>query len=201
MFADSVLHRVGESGGMVDGDGAERTDDSHPARWAERLAEFACCPVLTRRDGPHDGSGAVPVTTLVWSDGPTVTQMRALVAEFGALEPRPAGTRFGFEHRHTARGRAVAVLAWLDRDPARVRLPEAIVAQLAAEQIGYPETAAAHWQARATRLLGLGPQGGEFTLPALRLLQQSARADGWPAALRWLDGPAGEPRTRLTVVR
>lgn len=185
----------------MDGDGAERTDDRPAALWAERLAEFACCPIRLRRDGPHDGSGAVAVTTLIWSDGPTVTQMRALVAEFGALEPRITGTALGLEHRHTARGRAVGALAWLDRDPARVRLPEAVVAQMAAEQIGYPETAPARWQTRATGLLGLAPRGGEFTLPALRLLQQSARADGWPAALRWLDGLAGDPGSRLTVLR
>lgn len=184
----------------MDGDGAGRTGDPPAARWAERLAEFACCRVRTRRDGPHDGSGAITVTTLVWSDGPTVTQMRALIAEFGALEPRLTGTALGFEHRHTARGRALGVLAWLDRDPARVRLPAAIVAQLAAEQIGYPEAAAALWQVRATGLLDLGSPVGEFTLPALRLLQQSARADGWPAALHWLDGQAEEPGTRHTVV-
>ncbi|MFC8042531.1 hypothetical protein [Nocardia sp. NPDC057353] len=186
---------------MVDGDGARRTDERPAALWAERLAEFACCPVLARRDGPHDGSSAVAVTTLVWTDGPTVTQMRALVTEFSALEPRITGTALGFEHHHTARGRALGALAWLDRDPARVRLPEAIVAQMAAEQIGYPEAAPAHWQTRAAGLLGLGPHGGEFTLPALRLLQQSARSHGWPAALRWLDGLADEPGNRLSVVR
>ena len=171
----------------MDGDGAGRTGDPPAARWAERLAEFACCRVRARRDGPHDGSGAITVTTLVWSDGPTVAQMRALIAEFGALEPRLTGIALG-------------VLVWLDRDPARVRLPAAIVAQLAAEQIGYPEAAAALWQVRATGLLDLGSPVGEFTLPTLRLLQQSARADGWPAALHWLDGQAEEPGTRRAVM-
>ncbi|MFC3962823.1 hypothetical protein [Nocardia jiangsuensis] len=99
------------------GDGAGRKDDPPPALWAERLAESACWRVRVRVDGPHDDSGAVTVTTPVWSDGPAVTQMRGLVAEFGTLEPRTTGTALGFAHRHTARGRAPGVLAWLDRDP------------------------------------------------------------------------------------
>lgn len=189
------------SKGVVVGQRCAEPADAEHARLSELLAEAADCRVQVVADGPANGRGAVPATTLRWWDGPTVTGMRAVVGEL-----RDGDLRFGtapwcYEHRLTAWGRTLGVLLWLNEDPARVQLQEAVVAQMAAEQIEYPERCAPAWQKRASGLLSLGPDGRAFTLAALRLLLQCARADGWAGAGAWLDSLDGGTRASLRLVR
>lgn len=154
-----------------------------PHRWARLLGDFCCCRV----ELAPDESGSV---VLCWWDGPTVGQMRELVVEFDVLHPAALAGQLCYERRFTAHGRALSALLWLDRNPARANLHEAVVAERSADEVGYPEAGPRVWHGRAAGLLTLAGTEQHFTLPALRQVLRRARNEGWPAAARWLDGLA-----------
>ncbi|UGT63068.1 hypothetical protein [Nocardia asteroides] len=183
--------------------GSECADvvDGELVRASARLAELAGCRVHLMRTGPANGGGAVDTMTVRWWDGVTTTGMRELLTDFEPLRPASRSIPLCYEHRLTSWGRAVGALRWLDEDPRRAGLHEAVVAQMAAEQIAYPDHGAPLWQQRASGLLSLGPRERQFTLTALRLLLQCARADGWDGAQQWLDSLAGGTRACLRLVR
>lgn len=172
------------------------TEDRYAA--ADRLTAW-----LTERTGsrvepvfaPPERASA-PGWRLRWTDGPTIAEMRALLDEYEQPGEPPECSR-----ELSAHGRVVAVLLWLDRDPARGGDPEELVLDCAAAAIGYPERAQPRWQHRARKLRALAEGRRGFPLPAIPLLLHRCLSTGWAETLAWLDGLEHGPPRHLRVVR
>ncbi|NEW33868.1 hypothetical protein GV791_15035 [Nocardia cyriacigeorgica] len=135
-----------------------------------------------------------------WADGPTLDEMRALIAEQRHRFPVIASTDLRYNRGNTDLAEAVAVLLHLDQHPGERSYLDSTLAVVAFDRTSYPERAGEVWQQRGRALLAAGG-GIYYNGPSLDALRHRMR-DGWDAVLEWLDGNAAVATGRhLEVVR
>lgn len=130
-----------------------------------------------------------------WTDGPTWQQMLSLAASLAAEAPG-----LDIAHLRPSRGRAalaeaVAVLLWLDKDPANAEAFPACWLEFAFDTVAFPDRAPSEWRRRGQALLSL--TDGRIGAAVCAELDARIQADGWEATVAWLDEMAsGERRLK-----
>ncbi|MFF0546977.1 hypothetical protein ACFYTF_29485 [Nocardia thailandica] len=115
---------------------------------------------------------------LEWADGPTEDEVRGAITR--AAAQIPAVTDLHLDRAWTDLSEAVALLAWIDEDPARLADLTSWQIREAHGSTRYPMSLPDRWQARGHALLAAGYRAAD----GLVVLRQR---DSWSAALEWLD--------------
>jgi hypothetical protein len=125
---------------------------------------------------------------LSWTDGPTITTMRAEIGQRAARYPAVDVTGLRCSRSGTDQAQAAALLVWLPEHPEQIAamayVENTFVVESAFDDVEHPERLPEPIHQRAHALLSL--DRGWLSLAVLRQLGQHC-VHGWEQAEQWLD--------------